>query len=301
MVYSNFDQIVQKIKGYSSPKRMAVAAAAEEHTLQAVLQARREQIVSPILIGDKGKIVSILESLGESVPDGDICDAEETASCNIAVRMVAEGKADFLMKGFVDTSVIMKAVVNKETGIGKGGLLSLFSIFEVPGYHKLLTVVDGGMVPYPTLAQKKQIIENTVGALRCLGYEYPKVGVLACAEKLNPKMPETVEADALAQMNRRGELANCIVDGPISYDCAISKEIAALKGYTGQTAGDVDILIAPNIHAGNIMGKMLTCTVGAKMAGVVLGAYCPIILTSRGSSAEEKYFSIALSAAISNV
>ena len=130
-----------------------------------------------------------------------------------------------------------------------------------------------------------------------MGYDCPKVGVLACKEKLDPRMPETVEADALQQMNRSGELPGCIVEGPISYDCAVDKEIADFKGYASQIAGDVDILVAPNIHAGNIMGKMLVCTAKAKMAGFIEGAKCPIIMTSRGSSAEEKYLSIVVAAA----
>ena len=204
------------------------------------------------------------------------------------------------MKGKIDTSILLKAVVNKETGLTKSGLMSHFTIYEVPGYHKLLTVVDGGMVTYPTLEQKKYIIENTVGALHALGYNQPKVGVLACIEKINPKMPETIEADQLMKMSISGELSGCIINGPISYDCAISKEIATLKGYEGEISGEVDVLVAPNIHAGNIMGKMLICTCGAKLAGIIVGAKCPIVLTSRGSSAEEKLFSIMLSAAVSN-
>ena len=133
-------------------------------------------------------------------------------------------------------------------------------------------------------------------SLRAIGYDCPKVGVLACVEKLNPKMPETVEGDALKQMNRRGELAHCVVEGPISYDCAVSKEIADFKGFESPCAGDCDILVAPNIHAGNVMGKMLAVTCGAKMAGFIVGAKCPIAMTSRGSTAEEKYNSIALAA-----
>jgi phosphate butyryltransferase len=153
------------------------------------------------------------------------------------------------------------------------------------------------MVTYPDLEQKKAIIENTVDVLHAYGYENPKVGVLACVEKVNPKMPETLDADELAKMNQRGEISGCIVEGPISYDCAMSKEIADFKGYESKIAGDVDVLIVPNIHAGNILGKVYTVTCKAKMAGFIVGAKCPIVLTSRGSSAEEKYDSIVVSAA----
>ena len=158
-------------------------------------------------------------------------------SARKAVALVREGKAHFLMKGKLDTAILLKAVVNKENGLGKGGVMSHFTAFEVPSYHKLIVPVDGGMVTYPTLEQKKAIIENTVGALRAMGYDCPKVGVLACVEKLNPKMPETVEGDALKQMNLRGELTGCIVEGPVSYDCAMSREIADFKGFRSPCAG----------------------------------------------------------------
>lgn len=301
MVYQNFGELIEQVRRYPVMKRMAVAAAGDEHTLEAVLNARRERVASPVLVGDKARILHILAKLCETVPAADIYSANEPdAAAELAVSLVRDGKADFLMKGYLDTGVLLKAVVNKENGLGKGGVMSHFTMFDIPGYHKILVPVDGGMVTYPTLEQKKAIIENTVGTLRAMGYECPKVGVLACVEKINPKMPETVEAAELARMNREGEIKDCIVEGPISYDCAVDKEIARLKGYQSRIAGDVDVLVAPNIHAGNIMGKMLACTCHAKMAGFIVGAACPIVLTSRGSSAEEKFLSIVVSAAAAN-
>ena len=298
MVFETFEQLIQKQKSVPHMLRMAVAAAGDPHTIEAVLHARAEGIASPVLVGDRAAIDRALKELGGEVPESDIYDVPDLAeSARAAVSLVRDGKADFLMKGKLDTSLLLKAVVNKESGLGKGGVMSHFTAFEVPSYHKLLVPVDGGMVTYPTLEQKKSIIENTVGALRAMGYDCPKVGVLACVEKLNPKMPETVEADALKQMNQRGEITGCIVEGPISYDCAVSKEIADFKGYESPCAGDCDVLIAPNIHAGNIMGKMLTVTAGAKMAGFIVGAKCPIVMTSRGSSPEEKFLSIVIATA----
>ena len=298
MEFKTFDELIAHVKGTPNRARMAVAAAGDSHTIEAALQARAEGIVTPVLVGDKAVIDQVLAQLGETVPAEDIYDVPDLAeSARMAVSLVREGKADFLMKGKLDTAILLKAVVDKENGLGKGGVMSHFTAFEVPNYHKLLCAVDGGMVTYPTLEQKKAIIENTVGALRDMGYECPKVGVLACVEKLNPKMPETVEADALKQMNQRGEIANCIVEGPVSYDCAMSTEIAEFKGFHSPVSGDCDVLVAPNIHAGNIMGKMLTITCGAKMAGFIVGAKCPIVMTSRGSSAQEKYLSIVISAA----
>lgn len=296
MVYTSFEELVATVKGGTTKARMAVAAAGDMHTLEAVMQATKEGVVTPVLVGDAKIIKEVLAELGETVEEiYDVPDVAEAA--RYAVKLVKEGKADFLMKGKLDTSVLLKAVVDKENGLGKGGVMSHFTAFDVPSYHKLLVAVDGGMVPYPTLDQKKSIIENTVGALRDMGYECPKVGVLACVEKVNPKMPETIEADALKQMNVNGEIEGCIVEGPVSYDCAMVKEIADFKGFNSPVAGDVDVLVAPNIHAGNIMGKMLILTAGARMAGFIVGATCPIVMTSRASSAEEKYLSIVISAA----
>ena len=300
MALVSFDEILRSAGELPERAVMAVAAAADPHSLEAALEARRAGIAEPLLVGDRGAILSLLEGLGESVPDEDIIDASDPVQAAArAVALVREGRASFLLKGGLDTSVLLKAVVDREHGLSRGRLMSHFTIFQIPGYHKLLAPVDGGMVTYPTLEQKKQIIENTVEMFHALGYDRPKVGVLACVEKINPKMPETVEADALKQMNLRGEIGGCIVEGPISYDCAVSKEIADYKGFESPCAGDCDILLAPNIHAGNIMGKMLVSFAGAKMAGFIAGARCPIVLTSRGSSAEEKRMSIILAAAAS--
>ena len=300
MVFHNFDELIAHVKSNGQRKIMAVACANDEHTLEAVVNARREGIVEPILVGDRAIIEGILSQLGEKIPDENIIDvpaSELKEACEIAVKLVRDGKADFLMKGKVDTKIILKEVVNKEYGLGQGRLMSHFSIYEVPTYHKLILPVDGGMVPYPDLNQKKEIIQNTVDTLCAMGYDCPKVGVLACVEKVNPKMPESVDAAELAEMNKRGEIKNCIVEGPIQYDCAMSKEISEFKGLDSKIAGDPDVLVAPNIHAGNIMGKMYAISCKAKMAGFIVGAKCPIVMVSRGSSAEEKYLSIVVCAA----
>lgn len=286
-----------------SAKAVRVAVAFPDmHTLEAVYRASRDGFVKPVLVGKGDEIRenwASLQGAGGCELPGIYDEPEKAAACERAVALVRAGEADFLMKGGVDTSVFLKAVVNRDSGLGLGRLMTHIAMFEVPGMKKLLTVVDGGMVPYPGLEEKRGIIENTVEALRRMGYACPMVGVLACVEKVNPKMPETVEADQLKCMNREGLIKNCIVEGPISYDCAVSSEIAGIKDYCSQVAGEADILIAPNIHAGNIMGKMLTCTCGARMAGFVAGAACPIVLSSRGASVEEKYLSILAAAAAS--
>lgn len=301
MVYKTFDEIIAKLQGNTTRSRMAVAAANDDHTLGAVKQAVEAGLVQPILVGDKAEILKVLAEIGLEVPEEDIYDEPDIAEASKkAVALINEGKADFLMKGKVDSGIYLKAVVNKETGLGKGGVMSHFTAFECPNaYHKLIVPVDGGMVTYPTLEQKKAIIQNTVDTMIALGYDCPKVGVLACKEKLDPKMPETVDGDALKQMNKNGEITNCIVEGPISFDCATDKEIAAFKGFESPCAGDCDILLAPNIHAGNFLGKMLTGFCHAKMGGFIVGAKCPVIVTSRGSTAEEKFLSMCLAAVAS--
>ena len=300
MVFHNFDELIAKVKGAPEKKVMAVACANDDHTLEAVVNARREGIIEPLLVGDKKIIGEILEKLGEDIPEENIFDVpadDLQKACETAVKLVREGRANFLMKGKVDTKIILKEVVNKEYGLGTGKLMSHFTMFQIPSYHKLILPVDGGMVTYPDLDQKRQIIENTVETLRSMGYDCPKVGVLACVEKVNPKMPESVEAAELQKMNEEGVIKNCIVEGPIQYDCVMRKDLAEFKGLDSKIAGDPDVLVAPNIHAGNIMGKMYAISCGGKMAGFIVGAKCPIVMVSRGSTAEEKYLSIVVSAA----
>lgn len=299
MVFESFSALIEHVKAAPQRKRMVVACANDSHSIGAALDAMKEGIVHPVLVGESAVMERILNEFNVPKSDVDLYDCSGLQeSCALAVQLIREGKGDFLMKGKVDTSIFLREVVNKEHGLGTGSIMSHVTLFEVPGYHKLFLPVDGGMVPYPTLSQKKSIIENTVGVLHRLGYTCPKVGVLACKEKVDPKMPETVEARELQEMNQRGEITGCIVEGPISYDCAMVKEIADFKGYESQISGDVDILVAPNIHAGNIMGKMLTCTCSATMAGFIVGASCPIVMTSRGSKEAEKYLSIVVAAAV---
>ena len=301
MVYSDFEALVARLRTKAQPGRVAVAAAGDKHTLEAVCAAAEAGLALPVLVGDREKILPILEQLGTALPESAalLHEPDPAAASARAVACVRAGEADFLMKGAVDSKVYLKAVVDRDHGLGTGRLMSHFTLLQIPGYHKLLAPVDGGMVPYPTLEQKKEILLNSAEVFRKLGYEEVKAAVLACAEKVNPKMPETVEAAALQELAERGDFPGCIVEGPVSYDCAMSRDIADIKGYQSRVAGDADILLAPNIHAGNILGKALIVSCGARMAGFVVGAACPVVMTSRGSTAEEKFLSIALAAAVS--
>ncbi len=297
----SFDELIEEVKGNPVKKKLAVACANDEHTVEAVLNAEKEGICEPILIGDMPKMIEVLTALGETYPEEKMIDEPDMQkACTKAVELVREKQADVIMKGKVDTKIILKEVVKKEGGLGLGRVMSHFSMFELSTYHKPIVVVDGGMCPYPNVAQKADIIRNTVETLRKMGYEEPKVGVLACVEKVNPKMPETIEADELETINADGEIKNCIVEGPIQFDCAFSKEIADIKGLESKIAGDVDVLVGPNIHTSNILGKALVMAAGAKMAGFIVGAACPIVLVSRSSSTEEKFMSIVVSAAVNN-
>lgn len=300
MVIRNFDQLIKQVASFKEKKKVAVVAAHEEHTLEAVFKAKEDDIVEPILIGCKEKIKEIMEKNNYTLEDEAIIDIlDERQAAYKAVELVKENKVNSIMKGKIQTADLLKAVVDKERGIRTGRLMTHFAILEVPTYHKLLVITDGGMVMYPNLEQKKDIIQNAVDVLLSLGYEKPKVGVLAAVEKVNPKMQETVDAAELKKMAEEGELTNCIVEGPISYDIAMNKESASIKGFDSPVVEDVDILIPPNIATGNILAKALVYSANAKMAGIIVGAKVPIILTSRGSSSEEKYLSIVLASAAS--
>ena len=300
MPFKNFDEIIEHVGAKAKKARLAVAAAGDAHTLEAVLKAEREGLIIPVLVGDEAKIREIFSDLNREIGDEVVIvdEPDNAAACVKAVELIRAGEADFLMKGAADTRSYLRAVVDREKGLGGGGLMTHFVLTEVPRYHKLLSLMDTGMVPYPTLEQKKEILKAAADVFFKLGYESVKAGVLTCVEKVNPKMPETVEAAELARMAEAGELPGIAVAGPISYDCAMSKEIAELKGYKSEVAGDPDILLFPDIHAGNILGKCLTVTCGAQMAGFIVGTVCPVVMTSRGSSMEEKYHSIVLAAGI---
>jgi phosphate butyryltransferase len=287
------------VKRAAEKKTVVLVQAADAHSLEAVLRVKKEGLLDFLLTGVRRDIMETAEKIGAEVSDAQIIDARTAEEAALkGVELIRNGTAHFLMKGKLETSELLRPVINRETGISGGRTMSHIALNEIPSYHKLLITTDGGMLPYPSLEQKKDIIENAAGVMRSLGIQVPKVCVLAAVEKLNVKMPETVGAAALKEMYLFGKIANCIVEGPISLDLALVKERAAVKGYESPCAGDADILVVPNIHAGNILGKSLVEMAGAKMAGLVIGAKCPVVLTSRGSSGEEKYYSLVLACAV---
>lgn len=297
MVLTSFDELVERARAQAKGVRVALAAAEDMHALEGIKDVAEMGVVRPVLVGDAVKIGACLAELGWDVPAEDIHDAADVnEAAEKAVALVRAGEADFLMKGKMQTAELLHAVVNREHGLRSGRTMSHMAVNQVPAYHKLLVTTDGGMMLEPTLDQKHDILLNAVDALRALGYDEPKVGVLAAAEKVNHKLADSTDAAALKQMWEEGSIAGCVVEGPISLDLALVAERAAQKGYESPCAGDVDILVAPNITCGNVLGKTIVELAGGKMAGLIVGAACPIVLTSRGSSAEEKRNSLCLAA-----
>ncbi|MCD6436612.1 MAG: phosphate butyryltransferase [Clostridiales bacterium] len=290
----NFNDVL-RIAKERGPKKIAVACAQDRDVLKAVDSAHNKGIADAILIGDKEKIVSICKDEGINVASYEILDIKDNAEASLkAVEIVSSGEAHMVMKGLVDTAAILRAVLNKEVGLRTGNVLSHVAIFDVPTYHKLLLVTDAAMNIAPDLNGKKQIIENALVVSRAIDIEEAKVGIIAAKEKINPKMPATVDAGELVKMNENGEITGCIIGGPFAVDNAVSKEAAEIKGIDHPVAGDVDIMLCPTIEAGNILYKTLAFLANAQSAGIIVGAKAPVILTSRADSEDAKLNSIAL-------
>ncbi len=282
-----------KVRG---PKIVAVACAQDEDALLAVENARQNGIVNAVLVGDLEKIKSIAEANGIDLNAYTCIDIPDlTEASRKAVELVSTGKAHMVMKGLVDTAIILKAVLDKEIGLRTGNALSHVAVFDVnTHYHKLLLITDAAMNIAPDLNTKKQIIENAVIVAKALDIDTPKVAVICAKEKVEPKMPATVDAAELQAMNERGEITGCLVGGPLALDNAVSLEAAKLKKITHPVAGDADILLCPTIEAGNVLYKTLGFLTDARSAGVIVGAKAPVVLTSRADSEDAKLNSIAL-------
>lgn len=280
--------------------RLAVVACHDEEVLGAVVEAEKLGIAEPILIGDKKKTDLIAKEKGIDISNYELIDEEDlNMSAEIGVKMVSTGKANFIMKGLVDTSILLKAVLNKEWGLRTDSLLSHVMIYDIPSYSKLIYLTDGGMNLQPSLEDKIKIIENAVTVVKSLGKEEVKVACLAAKEKVDTKMTATVDADELKNKYIKGEFSKgTIVDGPMALDLAVSKSSAEIKGYKSLVAGDADVLLVPNIEMGNGIGKSITYFAGGKSAGIVMGAKAPIVLVSRADDHEAKLYSIALGSAV---
>ncbi|TVP95216.1 MAG: bifunctional enoyl-CoA hydratase/phosphate acetyltransferase [Acholeplasmatales bacterium] len=278
---------------------LVVAMADDPHVLEAVERAREAGIVASYLIGDEPAIRQTLDALGYAAENHRIeHEADAEKACKMAVKRVSQADDHFLMKGLVDTSVILKAALSKQDGLRGPNRLSHVSVMEIPTYHKLLIMSDGAMNIAPDVDIKQEIIENSLSVTRSLGIDLPNIGVIAAVEKVNPKMPATLDAQNLILRNQSGMLTGCRIGGPFALDNAINREAAEHKGITDPMAGDVDMVLMPQIESGNVFYKSMMFLAHAKSASVIVGATRPIVLTSRADSTESKLYSIALGALV---
>ena len=298
MKYENFDALKRRM-GEIDKKTIAVAAAQDKEVIITAAQACKEGISNFILVGDQSKIMELAESAETDFVFKVVHEKDEKEASLIAAELVKNGEADVLMKGLVNSSVFLKAVLDEERGLRSGKILSHLAAFEIPGQPKLAFYTDGGMNTFPDYEMKKNIVANSLEALIKLGIEQPKVAVLAANEIVNPKMPSTVDGAKLVEAVEKGQLPPCILEGPVALDVALSTEAAMHKRIESKISGDVDLFVVPNIEAGNLVGKALIYCANAKMAGVILGGSKPIVLTSRAENAEGKMNSLLLACLLS--
>lgn len=290
----NFQELLD-LAVKKGPKRLSVACAQDDDALKAIKTAYDKGIVNGYLVGNEAEIRRIAEEINLDLNGFEIINIIDMAEASLkAVELVSSGQADLVMKGLVDTSIILKAVLNKEVGLRTGNALSHVAIFDVPTYHKILMVTDAAMNIAPDLQTKKQIIENSLFVTRALEIDMPNVGIIAAKEKVTEAMPATVDAGELVKMNQEGLIKGCRVGGPFALDNAVSKEAAEIKGIKDPMAGDVDVLLCPTIEAGNVLYKALNFLANAQSAGIIVGAKAPVVLTSRADSDDSKLNSIAL-------
>ncbi|SME09259.1 Phosphate acetyltransferase [Bacillus mobilis] len=282
------------------PKKTVAVAVAEDHeVIEAVAKAITLQLAQFRLYGNQEKIMVMLQEHGLQTSEHIevIAAASSAEAAELSVKAVRNGEADVLMKGNIPTANILKAVLNKEWGLRKGSVLSHVAAFEVPNYDRLIFVTDAAMNIAPDVTQKAAIIQNTVEVARAIGIDLPKVAPIAAVEVVNPAMQATIDAAMLTQMNRRGQIKNCVVDGPLALDNAVSQIAAEHKGIVSDVAGKADILLVPTIEAGNVLYKSLVYFADAKVGAMIAGAKAPIVLTSRADAAETKVYSLALAVA----
>ena len=292
----SFEELVDKVRE-KGLKKIVLAGAEDFEALKAITRAHREGLCDAILVGKEDEVRKNLKSLKADFEIVKTRSENETAE--VSVKLVSSGKADLLMKGLIKTSTLLKAVLNKEWGLRTERLLSHVVLMEIPGFDRLLFLTDGGMVIRPSLEEKVQIIMNAVDLAKRLGYEKPKVALITAVETVNEKMPETVEASIIAKMAERGQIKGCIIDGPLGFDNAVSTFAARVKGIKSDVAGIADILVVPDIHSGNFLGKSVVYFAKGRIAGVVVGARKPVIIVSRADTEESKFYSVVLGIAVS--
>jgi phosphotransacetylase len=279
------------------PVTTAIAHPCDESSLRGAIEAAEAKLIRPILIGPEAKVRPVAERCGIDLAPYQVVDAAHShAAAARAVEVVRAGEAQALMKGSLHTDELMAEVVRKDTGLRTERRISHAFIMDVPTYPKALVVTDAAINISPDLETKADIVRNAIDMAHALGRDMPKVAILSAVETVTPKIPSTIDAAALCKMAERGQIAGALLDGPLAFDNAISKEAAEIKGIRSEVAGDADILLVPDLEAGNILAKQLSFLANADAAGIVLGARVPIILTSRADSVRARMASCAIAA-----
>ncbi len=298
MRLTRLSEILEKARK-RNPRRLVVAAAEDPNVLQAVVRARDEQIIKPVLVGDTARILRLCREHRLDLEDIPLIEEKDAGrACTLAVDLIRSGEAEILMKGLVSTAPLLKAILDRDRGLRKNNVLSHAALFEIPSYHKLLAITDAAMNVEPGVEDKICIINNAVEIFHRLGIGNPKVAVLGPIESVNPKIRSTTDAREIMKMNASGKIKGCLIDGPLALDIAVSVEAARHKGIKSQVAGDADILLTPDLNSGNILYKSLIFLGNSTSAAVVMGALVPIVLTSRADSDQSKLMSIALASAL---
>ena len=293
-----YDRLIEQVKAMA-PTPTAVAHPCTPAALEGATDAAELGIIRPILVGPRAKIAAVAAEAGLDIANYEIVDAAHSHdSAAKAVALVRQGKAELLMKGSLHTDELLSEVVKRDTGLRTERRLSHCFIMDVPGYDHVLTITDAAINIFPTLEEKVDIVQNAIDLLHAIGNEEPRVAILSAMETVNPKLNNTIEAAALCKMADRGQITGGLLDGPLAFDNAISPEAARIKGIDGPVAGRADILVVPDLEAGNMLAKSLSFLMNADSAGIVLGARVPIILTSRADSVESRLASCAVAAMI---
>lgn len=293
-MYKNFDEIMEKALGLKEKRTISIAAAADEKIIQVTKKIKEMNLCNVILVDDQRKIESMAEKEGLDLSGVTVLDAPDlTTAALTAVTQVSSGKADVFVKGRLNTSDFLKAVLNKEVGLKASKVLSVMMAYDVPSVEKLFFISDGGMVIAPDLEEKVEILKNSISVLHNMGIKEPKVALLSANEKVSEKMQSSVDADAICKMALEGKMPKAIYEGPIAFDVAMKPQAAKTKGIDSKITGDVDLFLVPNIECGNCLGKSIGYFGNGQSAGMVIGAAKPVVMTSRATTVKGKLTSIA--------
>jgi phosphate butyryltransferase len=289
------NEIIEKVKSLPN-KRLVAANGVDSHTIEAIYEAMKLNLIDATLVGDSNKIAETCKELNIDIKKFTVIDIKDEDKAALkAVELVATGQGEILMKGLISTDKYMRAILNKEFPLlPPKGLLTHVTVIENPNYHKLMVVSDVAILPQPDLSQKIAITNHVVNTARRLGIDKPKVAIISATELISESLPATTDAAIISKMADRGQIKNCIVEGPLSIDLALDEESVKIKGMKSEVAGDADCLVFPNIDAGNVFYKTNTKLAGAELGALVAGAKVPCVLSSRGDTALTKLYSIAL-------